>query len=79
MGLDHWTSYFPYNHAVSGSGLIGMLLVSRSGLVEVFHHYGVHLPSALLMQIFSWLAGLCYYGDNMEEYRRLCIWLIVAS
>ena len=56
--------------------LIGMLLVSRSGLVEVFHRYGVHLPSSLLMQIFSWLPGLCYYGDDMEEYRRLLIWLI---
>ena len=58
-----------------------MLLVSRSGLVEenaveVFHHYGVHLSSSLLMQIFSWLAGLCYYGDDVEEYRRLYIRLI---
>ena len=58
--------------------LIGMLLVSRSGLVEentveVFHYYGVHLCSSLLMQIFSWLAGLCYYGDDMEEYSRLFI------
>jgi hypothetical protein len=47
-----------------------MLLVSRSGLVEehivgVFHHYGIHWSSSLLMQIFSWLAGLCYYGDDM--------------
>ena len=42
--------------------------------VEVFRHYGVHLSSSLLMQIFSWLAGLCYYGDDMEEYRRLCRW-----
>ena len=55
--------------------LIGMLLVSRSGHVEdnavkLFHHYGVHLSSSLLMQIFSWLAGLCYCGDDMEEYRR---------
>ena len=54
-----------------------MLLVSKSGLVEedaeVYHHYGVHLSSSLLMQIFSWLAGLCYYGDDMEEYMRLCI------
>ena len=55
-----------------------MLLVSKSGLVEenaveVFHHYGVHLSSSLLMQIFSWLAELCYCGDDMEEYRRLCI------
>ena len=45
---------------------MGVLLVSRSGLVEenaveVFCHYSVHLSSALLMQIFSWLAGLCYY------------------
>ena len=58
--------------------VIGMLLVSRTGLVlenavKVFHHFGVHLSSSLLMQIFSWLAGLCYYGDDMEEYRRLCI------
>ena len=58
--------------------LISILVVSMSGLVEenavkVFHHYGVHLSSSLLMQIFSWLAGLCYYGDDMEEYRRLCI------
>ena len=35
-----------------------MMLVSRSVLVEkngveVFHHYGVHLSSSLLMQIFS--------------------------
>ena len=55
-----------------------MLLVSRSGLVEenaveVLHHYGVQLSFSLLMQIFSWLAGLCYYGDDMEEYRRLYI------
>ena len=55
-----------------------MLLVSRSGLVEenaveVLHHYGVQLSFSLLMQIFCWLAGLCYYGDDMEEYRRLCI------
>ena len=54
-----------------------MLLFSSSGLVEdnavgVFYHYGVHLSSSVLMQIFSWLAGLCYYGDDMEEYRRLC-------
>ena len=58
--------------------LKSMLLVSRSGLVkenavEVFHYYGVHLSSSLLMQIFTWLAGLCYYGDDMEKYRRLCI------
>ena len=56
-------------------------LVSRSRLVEenaveVFHHYGVHLSSSLLMQIFSWLAGLCYCGDDMEEYRRLRILLV---
>ena len=54
-----------------------MLLVSRCELVEenafkVFHHYGVHLSACLLMQIFSWLAGLCYYGDDMKEYRRPC-------
>ena len=58
--------------------LIGMLFVSRSGLVEEnavegYHRYGVHLSSSLLMQIFGWLAGLCYYGDDMEDYRRLCI------
>jgi hypothetical protein len=58
--------------------LAGMLLVNRSGLVEengveVFHHYGVHFSSSLLMKIFSWLARLCYYGDNTEEYRRLYI------
>ena len=58
--------------------LIGKLLVSRSRLgeenvVEVFHHYAVNLFSSLLMQIFSCLAELCYYGDDMEEYRRLCI------
>ena len=56
-----------------------MLLVSRSGLVEenaieIFHHYGVQLSSSLLMQIFSWLAGICYCGDDMEEYRRLYIY-----
>ena len=60
-----------------------MLLVSRSGLVEenaveVLHHYDVHLFSSLLMQIFNWLAGLCYYGDDMEEYRRLCKMLVVS-
>ena len=54
-----------------------MLLVSRYVLVEenaveVFHHYGDQLSSTLLMQIFSWLAGLCCYGDNIEEHRRLC-------
>ena len=38
--------------------LIGMLLVSRSGLVEedaveVFHYYGFHLSSSFLMQNFK--------------------------
>ena len=55
-----------------------MLLVRRSGLVEenaveVLHYYGVHLYSSLLMHIFSWLAGLCYYGEDMEECRIRCI------
>ena len=61
--------------------LIGMLLVSRSGLVEenaveIFHHYGVHLSSWCRV---CWLAGLCYNGHDMEEYKRLCIWLIVMK
>jgi hypothetical protein len=38
--------------------LVGMLLVSRSGLmeedaVEVFHHYGFHLSSSFLMYNFK--------------------------
>jgi len=44
----------------------------RKRMLLAFHHYDVHLSSYLLMQIFSWLAGLCYYGDDMEEYRGLC-------
>ena len=39
---------------LSQLGLIGMLLVSRFGLVEedadeVFHYYGFHLSSSLLI------------------------------
>ena len=56
----------------TGGFVYDWLLVSRSGLVEensveVFHHYSVHLSSSFLMNIFRWLAGLCYYGDDMEE------------
>ena len=38
--------------------------------MEEFHRYGVQLPYSPLMQFFSWLSGLCYYEDDMEEYRR---------
>ena len=42
--------------------LIGMLLVSRSGLVEedaveVFHYYGFHLSSSFLMYNFKYFQG----------------------
>ena len=45
-----------------------------------FYHCGVHLYSALLMQIFSWLSGLCYYGDDMEGfvYDSLIVMLLVS-
>jgi len=41
---------------------IGLLLVSKSGLVEenaleVFHHCGVHLPSYILMKNFKSFQG----------------------
>ena len=70
LNICGWTVYKFVCYPTSW--LVGILLVSRSGLVEenaveVFHHYGVHLSSSLLMQIFSWLAGLCYYVVKPTE------------
>ena len=56
--------------------LKSMLLVSRSGhsknnAVNVFHHYVVHLSSSLLMQIFSWLAGLLLWRRHWRIQEAL--------
>jgi hypothetical protein len=49
-------------NSVSLGWLVGMLLVSRSGLVEkdaveVFHYYGFHLSSSFFMYNFKYFQG----------------------
>ena len=51
-----------YNISIEWIGLVGMLLVSRSGLVEedpveVFYYYEFHLSSSFLMYNFKSFQG----------------------
>ena len=56
--------------------MIGMLLVSRSGHMEtnsfeMFHYYGVHLSSSLLMQNFKSFQGKQYCDSTPVSFANL--------